>query len=157
MTITLPWPALLEPIVQITIPGKPISQGNPQAFTNGGMAYPKSTAAHRNRVIGLLVECWGDQQPMSGPMRVMVRFGFERPKSHYWPANSRRAVRELRDDAAHDHLQTPDLDKLVRLLFDAMTIAHVLTDDCVVTKLVADKIWDSSDYTELWVYREGAA
>jgi Holliday junction resolvase RusA-like endonuclease len=138
--------------LSLIIPGKPISQGNPQTFTKGGKAYPISTRNHRNLVIGLLRDAWGQQSPLGGGVLVVVRFMFARPDAHYLPANSIRPVRELRPDAPVDHLQAPDTDKCVRLLFDAATIAGVWTDDSHVTEVRATKTWAGFNSTELAIY-----
>lgn len=41
----------------------------------------------------------------------------------------------------------PDLDKLVRAVFDAMTSAHVITDDSTITQLTAGKVYAGRDET----------
>lgn len=137
--------------LSITIPGKPASQGNPQAFTNGGKAYPKSTVNHRNMVIHELRAAWAGRERIEGAVKLHVRFMFARPASHYLPANSRRPHRVLKPDAPHHHLQKPDADKCVRLLMDAATIAGIWADDCRVIDLVAFKHWSQVDGTELHI------
>lgn len=146
---TIPVP--IDEIISLTIPGRPISQGNPQAFTHGGMAYPKSTRNHRNLAIHVLRDTWAPRPRIEGAVAVAVRFMFERPGTHYRPANSKRPTRELHPNAPEHHIQKPDTDKLVRLLFDAATIAGVWADDCRVIQVAAVKTWAEWNGTELHI------
>ena len=65
------------------------------------------------------------------PVRVSITFYVDRPKKPKWdyPAT------------------TPDLDKLVRGVFDSLTQAKVWVDDCLVVELFAREVWtgDSPD------------
>lgn len=60
-----------------------------------------------------------------------VRFHFIRPKSHY--GTGRNAAR-LRDSAPDEHVQTPDLSKLIRSTEDALVDARVMHDDSQVVR-----------------------
>lgn len=72
----------------------------------------------------------------TGPLVVEVVFFLPRPKSH---RRTGRNANLLRDDA-RDFPGKPDLDKLVRAVFDAMT-AVVWTDDSQVVSVQASKVF----------------
>ncbi len=71
----------------------------------------------------------------TGPFSVTLGFHFPRPKSHY----GARGVLPSRADLRH--AQKPDVDKLVRAVFDALTDAGVWRDDSQVYHLHATKLW----------------
>jgi crossover junction endodeoxyribonuclease RusA len=74
---------------------------------------------------------------------VAIRLDFllARPANHFLPINGKRAEPELREDAPAFVGKAPDLDKLVRSIFDAMTDAGVWLDDAQVVKVVASKAY----------------
>ena len=101
-------------------------------------------------------EAMGDHPLLAGPLRISVWFVFPRPASHYLPANSRRPVPELREDAPTWHTSKPDVDKLARALLDALTLV-VWRDDSQVCDLRPRKRYESSiACTDGPTYRPGA-
>ena len=101
--------------------GIPVAKGSAKAFYNKKAARAfvvqdnearqkpfASTITHEAIVAGV--------RPCDGPVFVRMRFTFPRPKKHY-----RGKAMTLRDDAPDIHVNTPDVDKLVRLVFDALT------------------------------------
>ena len=114
-----------------------VSRGRPFKQTD------LSTAEWRNR----LVEAFSDHPPMipaEVPVIVYVEFEFARPKSH--PRKRREAEGRLKRDG-------PDIDKLARLVLDALTVARVYDDDRQVTDLIARKRYTASDDSRegVWV------
>lgn len=71
-------------------------------------------------------------EPKGVPMVLKCTFVFQRPASHYLPANSRRDLPELRKDAPLYHSQDPDGDKLMRSIGDALTGLAYHDDNQVV-------------------------
>lgn len=67
----------------------------------------------------------GDFEKLDGPLEVDVTFYLARPKS------VRRVMPHV----------PPDLDKLIRGLFDALTIAGVWVDDALVVRTYACKFY----------------
>lgn len=114
-----------------TVLGTPKPQGSKRAFIN-----PRSGRPVVVESAGPSLQDWRTnvQQaaisahkgpPLEGPVRVTMKFGLQRPKSHpktreTWPVTR------------------PDIDKLVRGVLDAIT--HVcFNDDSQVTELLAFK------------------
>jgi crossover junction endodeoxyribonuclease RusA len=63
-------------------------------------------------------------------------FTMPRPRSHY---RTGKSSDQLRPDAPHLHTRRPDLDKLLRSTWDALTTAGVYSDDSRVAQLWAAK------------------
>ena len=151
-----PYPPTLTPLLDITIGGDPASQGSIRTFRNGGMAYPKTTVNHRNRVIDTLETRWAGNSPIVGPVAVRAVFTMPRPDSHYLPQTRRRAARaELRPDAPawHTTKNRGDADKLARLIGDALEIARVLDHDSLIVRWVIEKPYGPTGSTHLMLYR----
>lgn len=70
-----------------------------------------------------------------------VTFTLPRPALHY---RTGRYAHLLRPDAPVRHTRTPDLDKLVRAVGDALTVAGVWVDDSRVVRLVASKAYPTT-------------
>ena len=67
---------------------------------------------------------------IAGPIAVVIDFYLQRPSS----APKRRTMPDRR----------PDLDKLVRSTFDALTTASVIEDDARIVEIVARKHYATS-------------
>lgn len=153
MTDLLPWPNTLAPILDLVIPGTPTPQGSKISNTHGGMRDPKTTVGARNFTIQFL-----EHRSAAGPLQiecaVAVRawFRFKRPKYHYHPMNTRRAVPELKSDAPHWHVIEPDTDKLCRLIGDALEISGVVADDKLIASWHAEKRWAETSSTRIQVF-----
>lgn len=128
-------------LVDLWVPGVPRPQGSMKMLTTAdGRAFGKysdRTVDHRNAMIGWLVQK-GCAVRHQGPVEVTCAFLFPRPKAHY--GTGKNAAR-VRPSAPTRHTQTPDVDKLLRLVNDALTIAGVLEDDSQVVRLVGGKAW----------------
>lgn len=133
------------------IPGVPRPQGNPQQITATFARYPKPTIEHRNEVIRHLGLIWGGRPPVDDALKLSVSFWFPRPKSHY---RTGRFFDVLKTDAPTDHMQTPDVDKLLRLISDALTIARVIEDDKFIVDERGRKFWTQGEPgTHIWLGR----
>ena len=72
------------------------------------------------------------------PVAVSVVFERRRPQSHY--GTGRNADR-LRPAAPPHPSSIPDLDKLLRALFDALTASGIINDDAQIVRVDAQKSW----------------
>lgn len=93
-------------------------------------------AAEGHRSAGYLTE------PLfTGPVHVDVEYRFVRPKSHY---RTGRNAHILRDTAPAYPAGKPDVDKLQRSTFDALSAKHgagLWRDDCQVVDVHASKVY----------------
>ena len=74
------------------------------------------------------------------PVHLLVKFYFKRPQSHYGTGSR---TSELKKSAPSYHAQSPDLDKLVRCLGDALT-GIVYFDDRQVCGTVSQREWTTT-------------
>lgn len=143
-------------VLAVHIPGEPRGQGSLRLVTSSTgkeqASYSNEVVNHRNLVVGILAKAWTDQPAMQGPIGIRATFTFPRPASHYLPANRKRAERELRDDAPDWHTNQRDLDKLLRLVLDAGTIARVYEDDGQVVLIRASKVYGDVGGSEIEVH-----
>ena len=122
--------------------GVPQPQGSKQAFVVGGRArIVEGNARTLKPWRQQIAACAEAQLPPGwvnrGAFVVTCRFDFARPKSHY----TGKGV--LRKGVSAQHVQKPDLDKLVRAVLDALSYAGspVMFDDAMVHQLVPSKRW----------------
>jgi crossover junction endodeoxyribonuclease RusA len=77
---------------------------------------------------------------LTGPIVLSVEFYFRRPQSHY---GSGRNYGQVKESAPLLHTQTPDLDKLVRCLGDALT-GVIWLDDRQVFETHSRRLWTTT-------------
>lgn len=145
--------------MKITIRDTPRPQGSKRVFRNGGMkeqspgleswreAVKAAALAEMEQYVGgtPLMRSF----PAGQGVKVRVLFTFPRPKAHY---RTGRHAHLLRPDAPSFVTTKPDLDKIVRSLFDGLTAAGVWHDDSQVVELEASKMYTTSTpTTTVWI------
>ncbi len=135
---------------KFTVIGKPAPQGSLKGFVRGGKVCMtsdnKNTYPWRQQVACMaLLNRPTDTlyAPVGVPVQVRINFFFAKPTSY-----SKKVTRPVKK---------PDLDKLVRSCFDALT-GVAFQDDSQVVSLVACKFFDDLERAEITVLRldEGA-
>jgi crossover junction endodeoxyribonuclease RusA len=119
------------------VPGQPVPQGSKSGFVNKNTGrvqivdkdvrlpqWRMKVTAHamdavQHHSIAL-------DYPLEGPVGAQITFRMPRPKGHY---GTGRNAGVLKDSAPRYPASMPDLDKLLRAIFDALTDAHVWRDD----------------------------
>lgn len=131
-TITL---TIVGPSVSFSVDGDPKPQGSKRAFVNpkNGRAIivedNKLVRPWRERVLWAARDAC--ETPLDGPIAITLAFRMPRPKS----LPKRRAMLPAK---------RPDLDKLTRAVFDALTgIAY--HDDAQVCRVTATKVYATRD------------
>lgn len=131
---------------EFTVPGRPVPQGSLRALKtpSGAIVVPqkRDVLVYRADVRA----AWGDPTPTKQPVALSVLFYFRRPAGHYLPANGKRAERSLRVTSPGYMAGTPDVDKCVRSVMDALT-DYAYVDDQQVVDLKASKYWGEADST----------
>lgn len=128
--------------IEFTVYGKPAQMGSKKAFVRGNRAIitddnSKQRKQWANAVATAAAEAMDGRPLMDGPVSLWVMFYFARPKSHY---GSGKNAGVLKDSAPDCHSQSPDLDKLIRCLNDALS-GIVFRDDRQVWKLSSRRMW----------------
>jgi Holliday junction resolvase RusA-like endonuclease len=106
--------------ISFFVPGIPVGKGSGKAFKNPNMKFAvvvQDNAERQKPWASRIFSVAEDSGcvPVSGPISLELRFIMPRPKSHY------RANGQLKPGAPTFHTGTPDLDKLIRCVKDALT------------------------------------
>jgi crossover junction endodeoxyribonuclease RusA len=151
---------LVEP-VHLTIPGEPIPKGSLKCVGRPGrhqLVESNPRVAAWRRIVATAAAAGGQRADHWQPVGVDVLFRIDRPTSHF---GTGRNARRLRDAAPPFPVQhgTGDVDKLLRLVLDALQDGHLLHDDAQVVASYAAKMWaDSAAGATITVYPvEGSA
>lgn len=144
---------LWRPLLDVRHPGLPRPQGSLKALVSAStgrafVKYSDSTVDHRNRLVATLRREW-DAEPFAEAVALDLTFLFERPKTHF---RSGRFSDQVKATAPRDHIKPADLDKLVRLVGDALVIADVIADDAQIIKIRAAKRWSRRGATTIAVF-----
>jgi crossover junction endodeoxyribonuclease RusA len=141
--------------VAFKVPGIPRPQGSSKWIRSAttGKSIPgrnPALANWRSRVADFAMNAWGDMPVLLGPLKIQLHFRFPRPKSHY---GAGRNAEKLKPSSPLSHIQRPDLDKLVRAVFDGMT-GIIFKDDSQITGLAATKEWSPDNRPGVFVIVE---
>lgn len=120
------------------VPGIPVPKGSAKAFMRKGMRFPvvmQDNAEKQKPWASLIAYTAMQNNPVliATGVRVDMHFYFPRPKSQV-------GKRGLKPSAPGAHLTKPDLDKLVRCVFDALT-GICYHDDSQICSQEAHKGW----------------
>jgi Holliday junction resolvase RusA-like endonuclease len=135
-------------MIEFVVYGTPVAQGNLTRNAHGAV-YDK-TKDHgpwRDSLVHKIREAMDDEgivEPEVGSIRVDATFYFARPRSHYGSGRNASTIRPAAPGPYHR--QKPDLDKLMRSLGDALTIARVIRDDCQIAEISTAKLWADRAY-----------
>jgi Holliday junction resolvase RusA-like endonuclease len=132
--------------LQIFIPGVVRGQGSLTLWRGPDgterAKHPQSTIAWRNTMIDQLGKWWEGKPPLREAVRVDVIATFARPQGHL---GTGRNAGTLRGSAPIWKTGSPDLDKVIRGVGDALTYAGVIVDDSLIAKWTASAFWAAPD------------
>jgi crossover junction endodeoxyribonuclease RusA len=136
------------------VPGQPVPQGSKSGFVNKKTGRVQIVdkdvrlPAWRMKVTAHAIDAIQHHTvaldyPLTGPVGVRIDFVMPRPKGHYGTGKNESA---LKPSAPKYPASMPDLDKLLRAIFDALTDAQVWKDDgqvvwCQVAKHYDGPTW----------------
>jgi crossover junction endodeoxyribonuclease RusA len=128
--------------IQFVVYGKPAQMGSKKAFVRGGRAIITDDNSEKrkqwaNAVSTAAAESMRGRDLICSPVILRAAFYFRRPNSHY---GSGRNATTLKASAPELHSQTPDLDKLIRCLGDALT-GIVFRDDALIWSMAISRHW----------------
>lgn len=139
--------------IEFTVPSPAAPQGS-KRHVGRGIMVESSKAVAPFRAIARLAAAQAmaaqrQEIESGGPVAIRLTFGFPRPKKHY------RANGQLRSDAPHYVVTTPDIDKCVRSTLDALT-GVCFRDDKQVVRVKAEKVYTSDGgYVEIHAFSFG--
>lgn len=127
--------------LEFTIPGEPISQGRPRFSTHGGFAraYDPKKSRDGKAIVKLCardaVQASSWNEPITGPIEMLVQFGIALPKSQHRKKSI--VPRQWRT-------KKPDIDNLMKLVKDACS-GVVFLDDNQIVRVIGEKIQCAQD------------
>ena len=116
--------------------GDPAPQGSHTLTSTGYMRQASKKTMPWRHTVQYQADQQYKGQPLTGAVTASFEFIMPRAKSHYSKAKGRE--HELLPSAPVDHISTPDLDKLIRALFDSLQVkcgGNVLREDCQINKI----------------------
>ena len=149
--------------LSIRVYGKPLAKGSAQAFigkTKKGERFagirpanPK-LEAWEQAIRAAAVKAMDGRKLIREPVAASMLFFFARPQAHY---GTGRNAGQLKASAPTRHSQTPDLDKLVRAVFDALTGIVFDDDRCVFRfREPFEKRWsEAAEHVVITIETEG--
>ena len=129
------------PLLVLDVDGVPVPQGSKRAFRHSKTGRVvmvddnPALAAWRYLLAVRAATGWG-RPPLAGPVAADLRFYLPRPRGHYGTGRNMGAL--LPSAPALPGVK-PDLDKLCRAVFDALTVAGVWAEDSRAVDLTAKK------------------
>jgi crossover junction endodeoxyribonuclease RusA len=96
-----------------------------------GTRIPHPIVAWRQTIFDTAKRAWRYFNPLIGPLRIYRCFRFRRLKSHF---GTGRNAGVLKPGAPVHHTSKPDPDNVDKSLFDMLTQAGVITDDCIIAQ-----------------------
>jgi len=137
---------MLDREVWISIPGNPKTKGSMKCVGQNGMHKLVESHASATPWLNLLSGWFGrklaSRKAVAGqPVGVECTFTLERPVAHYGTGRNRGILKPRFVDAQPVGHNTGDLDKLARVVADALQKAEILPDDSAVVELVARKAY----------------
>jgi crossover junction endodeoxyribonuclease RusA len=127
----------------ISIPGHAAPKGSMKCIGGKGGGHRliednRRTKPWRDAVALWIKRSWNETVDPGQPVGVEVTFSLPRPKGHYGTGANAGHVKGSAPDHAVSH-STGDVDKLARLILDAIQDTDVLPDDSAVVELTARK------------------
>ena len=132
--------------IEFEVHGIPRPQGSMKMFRarSGHTVAKYSDTTYEWRNMVTVVAAGLDSTPIDGPVLLRCVFDLPRPKSHYGTGKNAGTIKA--SSPGRHHAQSPDTDKLVRAIGDAITDAGTIWhDDSQVARIDAVKRWCDVD------------
>tara|TARA_R110002110_G_scaffold136051_1_gene320644 strand:- start:80 stop:523 length:444 start_codon:yes stop_codon:yes gene_type:complete len=121
------------------INGKPRPQQRHKTSFKNGRMWNYDPSKKEKAQFSIIAKTYAPKYPLNGPITMEVVCAFPRPKSHYGTGKNEG---KLKEKAAPDFFQKPDLDNCLKFVMDALQINSIwYKDDCIINKATIDKIW----------------
>jgi Holliday junction resolvase RusA-like endonuclease len=138
----------------ITIPGNPAPKGSLKCIGKRGsrghvlIEDNTRTKPWREHLVSWLNKLT-QQAELGQPIGAEITFTLPRPAGHYGTGKNAKTVRPSAPTHPTGH-QTGDVDKLLRLVLDALQDTDLLPDDCAVIEVTGRKAYPADDTAHHW-------
>ena len=135
----------IDLIAHFEVPGNPIALKR-HRMTKSGISYNPS----ENDKKDFLAKCiqHKPEMPVKDPIEINLYFYFQRPKKHY---RTGKFSDELRSDAPGLHCSNPDIDNLIKFIFDSLQ-GIFFYDDKQICNINALKCYDEKPRVVITIY-----
>lgn len=124
-------------MISFTVAGIPAPQGSKTRTRWGVREDNPATKPWRSAVAWEATAAMKGIAQLAGPVHLHAQFYFPRPKSHYGTGRNAEALKESAPDYCST---TPDIDKLLRAIGDAIT-GIIVRNDSQIASLSARKLY----------------
>lgn len=128
----------------LRVDGKPIGKGRPKFSRQGNFVKtytPDRTVSYENLV---RLAWWNSgQEKMEGNLQAIIKAHFKIPSSV-----SKKKHAEL---LGKPYPHKPDADNIAKIVLDSLNGGNAYDDDACVTRLEVEKVYDESDFMELFL------
>ena len=131
--------------IEFTVLGEPSAQMRHRSFSKGNFKGTYDPSKDIKKDFLLTVQNKAPQEPITGPIKLVVVFYFGRPKNHYRTGKNSAM---LRDDCPEWHIAIKDIDNLQKLIFDALN-GIFWKDDKQICWVDAQKRYSERPRTEV--------
>ncbi len=139
-------------MIAFTVHGEPIPQGSKTRTRWGGIREDNPRTKPWRATVAADAALAMNRRPLlAGAVALEAVFTFPRPKAHYGTGRNAGTVKA---SAPTHHTKTPDLDKLLRALGDALT-GIVVRDDSQLSRVTATKVYGKPARVEVRVAEVG--
>jgi Holliday junction resolvase RusA-like endonuclease len=140
--------------IEVFVPGQPVPQGSKTAFVSKSTGRPvvvdKDVRLPQWRM-KITAHCIDQVQrspmihhvPLVGAVGARITFRMPRPQAHYGTGKNSHL---LKPSAPKYPAKMPDLDKLLRAVFDGITDAQLWEDDGQVVNVSTMKLYEDADH-----------
>ncbi len=139
---------MLDGPLRITVPGHPAPKGSLKCIgARGGRGHVLIEDNKRTKGWRETIAHYATRSPAAGPGQPLsadVVFTLPRPRSHYGTGRNANTLKPNAPTHPVSHA-TGDLDKLLRLVLDALQDAKVIPDDCAVVEAHTRKVYPCQD------------
>lgn len=150
---------MLSSELVVTIPGHPKPKGSLKCVgARGGRGHvlieSVDNKSWRETVTGWIRTAirHGVRADIGQPLGAEITFTLERPQSHYGTGRNAGKVKASAPKHPVSHA-TGDVDKLLRLILDALQDTDLLPDDCAIVEVTTRKAWPGAeDGLKSWAY-----
>ena len=135
-------------VIILEIHGNPVAQGRPKFFRRGNFVGAYNPQGKEDDKLKLLFkQQWGNRPLLSGPVKMRVYFHMQRPQYHFRSGKNRNL---LKDSAPAIHTFKPDIDNLLKKVYDCLNQV-VWVDDALVYSCSVTKGYSSRPRTEIFI------
>ena len=134
--------------IKFTVLGDPKALKRHRTFRKGNFIGIYDPSKADKQAFLIMVQQNAPPKPFDEPLVMLLDFYFSRPKNHY---RSGKFAGQLKPNAPLCHTVRPDLDNLIKFIFDSL-LGVFYRDDTLIYRVRASKHYSENPRTEITLY-----